>query len=449
MKFNLLDGITNRLFSKSRERAIAPQQAHPQHFWQTVSMGLLVGTLSTACGTPDVTPVGVSSPTTATNSTPNTAPNTTANSTDFKVGMILVGPQNDAGWNQAHYDATKYVVEKLPNVKFDYVDKVNPADRPNIRASQIADELIGKGAKLVIFNSDDFKDEALITAQKHPDVAVIHPSGDYAWQEGKNYKNQKNLTNIMLQIEYGKMISGCSAALNSETGKIGYVGPLINDETRRLAASAFLGAKYCWENFRNKKPEDLTFKVTWIGFWFNIPGTTLDPTKVADEFFNSGFDVVLSGIDTPEVAAQAKKMASTGKKVKFLHYDLKTGCNLAPEVCIGVPYYNWGPSYLNQIKASMEGNSIGEFVWALPDWKNLNNPDTSAVGFAKGNALGAKNDRLLDQFIAGLGDRSIQPFKGPLQFQDGTVFLKEGEVATPQQIWYLPQLLKGMEGKSK
>jgi len=33
--------------------------------------------------------------------------------------------------------------------------------------------------------------------------------------------------------------------------------------------------------------------------------------------------------------------------------------------------------------------------------------------------------------------------------QDKTVYLKDGEVATDQQIWYAPQLLAGMDGKSK
>jgi simple sugar transport system substrate-binding protein len=32
--------------------------------------------------------------------------------------------------------------------------------------------------------------------------------------------------------------------------------------------------------------------------------------------------------------------------------------------------------------------------------------------------------------------------------QDGTVYLADGVVATDQQVWYLPQLLKGMEGLS-
>ena len=39
-------------------------------------------------------------------------------------------------------------------------------------------------------------------------------------------------------------------------------------------------------------------------------------------------------------------------------------------------------------------------------------------------------------------------FEGPLNYQDGTPFLAEGEVATDSQIWYAPQLLEGMIGDS-
>lgn len=403
-----------------------------------VAFAATLGLLVNACGnnSPSGTPT-VSSP-----SLESPA------ATNFMVGMILVGPQKDGGWNQAHYEATQYVMQKNPGVKFEYVDKVNPADRPNIKGSQVADDLIAKGAKFIVFNSDDFKDDALETAKKHPDVTVIHASGDYAWKEGKNFKNQQNLGNLMGKIEYGKMIAGCTAALGSDTGKIGYLGPLINDETRRLASSAYLGARYCWEKYRGKQAKDLQFKVTWIGFWFNIPGKTLDPTKVADDFYNSGYDVVMSGIDTPEAAVQAKKAAAAGKKVKFVHYDLKTGCDLAPDICLGVPYYNWGPSYLDVIQRAKEGKYTGEFVWLAPDWKDLNNPDTSAIGFLPGKALGDRQ-KSLDEFVKGLGDGSVNLFKGPLKFQDGSDFLKAGETATDQQIWYLPQLLAGIEGQSK
>jgi len=366
---------------------------------------------------------------------------------DFTVGLVIVGPKNDGGWNQAHYEAMEAVAKKIPGIKFEYIDKVNPADRPNVTGTQVADDLIAKGAKFIIFNSDDFKDDALETAKKHPDIPIIHASGDYAWKEGKNFKDQKNLGNIMGRMEYGKMMAGCAAALGSTSGKIGYLGPLINDETRRYASAAYLGAKYCWEKYAKKNPADLKFKVTWLGFWFNIPGKTLDPTKVADYYYNGGFDVVMSGIDTPEAAVQGKKAAEAGKKIKFVHYDLKTGCDLAPDICLGVPYYNWALPYTAAVKEAMSGKMPNEFVWLGPDWKDIN-AETSMIGFLPGKALGDQS-KFVDEFVKGLGDGSINPYTGPIKFQDGTVYLKEGEKATDQQIWYLPQLLAGMEGPSK
>jgi len=402
-------------------------------FLKQLLVASLVGMLAGACN----------------NDAPNVSKTTDTDEKKFQVAMILVGARNDSGWNQAHYEATKYVMEKQNGIQFKYVDQVNPGDRPNVKASQIADELIAKGAKLLIFNSDDFKEEALATAKKYPNVSIIHASGDYAWKEGKNFKNQPNLGNIMPQLEYGMMIAGCSAALSSEAGKIGYVAPLSNDETRRLVSASYLGAKYCWQTYRKKNPSDLKFKVVWIGFWFNIPGKTLDPSKVTDEFYNNGFDVVMSGIDTPEVSVQSKKAVEAGKKVKFLHYDIRTGCNLAPDICIGVPYYNWGPSYLDQITKAKEGKFTGEFVSAKPDWQDLNNIDTSSVGFEKGKALTPENDKFLTEFIKGLGDRSINLYKGAINYQDGSPFLKAGETATPQQIWYFTKLVQGIESAGK
>jgi len=48
----------------------------------------------------------------------------------FIFGLLLVGPYNDHGWSQAHYDAGLYVEKKVPGTKMIYIDKVNPADRP-------------------------------------------------------------------------------------------------------------------------------------------------------------------------------------------------------------------------------------------------------------------------------------------------------------------------------
>ncbi|MGQ9749299.1 MAG: BMP family lipoprotein, partial [Desulfosoma sp.] len=44
----------------------------------------------------------------------------------FVFGLLLVGPYNDKGWSQAHYDAGLYVERKIPGAKMLYIDKVNP-----------------------------------------------------------------------------------------------------------------------------------------------------------------------------------------------------------------------------------------------------------------------------------------------------------------------------------
>ena len=363
----------------------------------------------------------------------------------FVFGMLLVGPYNDNGWSQAHYEAGKYVEENLGATML-YLDKVNPADRPGTTPDQLAEELVAQGAKLVIFNSDDMKDASTTFAKAHPDVYVIMASGDQVWSDGKAFEAMPNLTNIMGRMEYGKMMAGCAAALASETHKIGYLGPLINDETRRLAASAYLGAKYCHEK-AGGDPASLEFKVTWIGFWFNIPGVTLDPVQVSNDFYTTDYDVVISGIDNPVNLGEAAKLKAEGKNVSGIAYDYVAACEAAPEVCIGVPYFNWGPEYVKAITSAQDGSWSSQFLWASPDWADINNPDTSIVGFEKGPALAEDDAAVLDEFITELAG-GLNLWSGPVNLQDGTAYLADGEAATDQQIWYLPQLLEGMEGLS-
>ncbi len=362
----------------------------------------------------------------------------------FIFGLLLVGPYNDHGWSQAHYEAGHYVEKMVPGSQMIYIDKVNPADRPGVTIPQLVDDLVEKGARLIIANSDDMKDGTREAAALHPEIKFIHVSGD----DVLTGKAGPNLTNLMGRMEYGKMMAGFAAAMTSKTGKIGYLGPLINEETRRLAASCYLGAKYAWEQVLKKNPADLTFQVTWIGFWFNIPGVTADPTQVAQNFFNTGFDVLVSGIDTTEAVVVAGQKHQEGKGVWAIPYDYVGACGETSTVCLGVPYFNWGPGYVELIKAAKDGKWASKWLWYGPDWKDINNADTSAVGFMPGPALSAKAKTALDQFIADLGAGKVNLFKGPLNYQDGSTYLKAGETASDKQIWYMEQLLQGMQGQS-
>lgn len=413
--------------------------------WRTAALLMVLAMVVSACGGAAPPTEPPAEPPTEPPAAPPVEP--PAEPEPFIFGMLLVGPYNDRGWSQAHYEAGEYVVENLPGAEMIYLDRVNPADRPGTTPDQLAEQLMAQGATAIIFNSDDMKDASTEFARNHPEIAVIMASGDQAWTEGEAYIELPNLGNIMGEMEYGKMIGGCAAALTTQTGQIGYLGPLINDETRRLAASAYLGARYCWTEVLGNDPAELEFRVTWIGFWFHIPGVTSDPTQVANDFYNSGFDVVISGIDTTEALVEAARQTAAGTPVRAVSYDYIGGCEEANEACLGVPFFNWGPAYLENLGEIAAGTWTPRFELNGPDWSDINNPDTSAIGFVKGGALSAEASAEIDAFIAALAG-GLELFVGPLNFQDGTPFLADGEVATEHQIWYMPQLLEGMQGQS-
>jgi simple sugar transport system substrate-binding protein len=96
----------------------------------------------------------------------------------YMFGLLLVGPYNDHGYSQAHYEGGQYVEKAISGTKMIYIDKVNPADRPGITIPQLVDDMVEKEAKLIIANSDDMKDGIREAASQHPQIHFVHVSGD-------------------------------------------------------------------------------------------------------------------------------------------------------------------------------------------------------------------------------------------------------------------------------
>jgi basic membrane lipoprotein Med (substrate-binding protein (PBP1-ABC) superfamily) len=373
------------------------------------------------------------------------APPPTAEAEEVTFGMVLVGPKNDRGWSQAHHEGGLYVEENLPGSRMIVFESLNPADKPEATLEGVVDDLVADGATLILTTSDEFEEDTLGVAEKYPDVVFINVSGD----DVHTGEAPPNLGNIMGRMEDMKAIAGCAAALQTETGKIGYMGPLINFETKRLAASAYLGARYCYENYRGMNPDDLEFTVTWIGFWFNIPGVTLDPTEVTNSFIDNGVDVVLSGIDTTEGIDVTGQRAAQGAVVWSIPYDFEGACEGAPDICLGVPYFNWGPAYLDTATQVGTGTWTQSWDWNPPYWEDLTDNTKTTVGWVNGSGMPTDSQATLDEFIASLASGEVNVWTGPIFLQDGSEYIAEGSVASDDQIWYLPQLLLGMIGPSE
>jgi len=367
-----------------------------------------------------------------------------AEAAPITFGVVLVGPKNDHGWSQAHAEGAQYVMDNLPGSKAIIFESLNPADKPEATLEGVVDDMVAEGATLILTTSDEFEEDTLNVAKKYPDITFVNVSGD----DAKTGEASPNLSNLMGRMEDMKAVAGCAAALATDSGSIGYLGPLINFETRRLTASAYLGAKYCYENYRGMNPDDLKFTVTWIGFWFNIPGVTLDPTEVVTNFFDTGADVVLSGIDTTEAIDIAGQRGAQGNAVYAIPYDFIGACDIAPDVCLGVPYFSWGPSYMRLIEGVSNGTWEQTWEWMPANWEQLADPSQTNVGWVNGPALTAEMQASLDEFIAGMASGDINVWTGPINLQDGTAYVADGATATDDEVWYLPQLLEGMTGPS-
>jgi simple sugar transport system substrate-binding protein len=146
---------------------------------------------------------------------------TTAAAEPLKFGMILVGPFNDRGWSQAHYEAGEYVEEQL-GAEMIYLDNVNSANLPDKTVDQVAQDMINQGAQLIFLTSDDMRDGSVLAAELNPDVPMIWSSGDSAWADGESYEPLDNLGNVMGRMYYGKFMAGCAAGLTTQTGSIGW-----------------------------------------------------------------------------------------------------------------------------------------------------------------------------------------------------------------------------------
>ena len=385
-----------------------------------------------------------------------------AQDTPFVFGMVLVGPKDDRGWSQAHYEGGLYVKEQIVGSEMLTFESLNPADTPETTLADVVKQFVDEGATLIITTSDAFEEDTAQVAPQYPDVTFINVSGDDVLAGTA----PANLGNVMAASEWSRLIAGCAAALSSATGKIGYVGPLINSETRRMAASEYLGAEYCWDNYmEGEGPENTEFEVTWIGFWFNIPGVTLDPTEETKNFYNRGFDVVVSGIDTTEMVTVAGQELAAGNEVSVQPYNSLSGCDASPENCLGMVYYNWGPTYAKIAESVIDGSWVQAWDWVIPTFSDVEGEvfaEDSITGYMPHEGLSEGAQEVLAQFIEEIkvfaADETnagqVFLWSDELVLSDGTTladFAGTNDVITEPRlaVWYLPQLLQGMVGANE
>lgn len=322
----------------------------------------------------------------------------------FNVAMVLIGPHDDGGWSQAHYEGLLYVKENVPNTHVAYIENVpEGAD-----SEQIFRSLARKGFNLILGTSFGYMDPMETVANEYPDVYFIHLTGIKS--------NQKNFGNLMGAMENMKylagMIAGARAKKDGQT-KLGYMATFPIPEELRLGNAIALGMR--------KTCPECTMDVRWINTWHD----PIIEKEAAASLFDAGAYVVFTGADTPAVADVAQEKGKYG-----VTYDWYGSCKV--ERCLTAPYWVWGPEYARITKGIIDGTYT-------PGWDYFDG-DTGALGlygFMEGQELTPGMKDLDPALIQEIRDTiaamqrgeftRFDVFSGPIYDNKGNLIVPEGE----------------------
>ncbi|UWP95814.1 BMP family ABC transporter substrate-binding protein [Aliiroseovarius crassostreae] len=310
-----------------------------------------------------------------------------------KVGFIFVGPVGDGGWTYEHNQGRLAVEEA-------FGDKVETIYQESVPEGADAERAITQmalaGADLIFTTSFGYMDPTINVAQKFPNVKFEHATG---------YKTAPNVSNYSARFYEGRAVQGHIAGKMTKTNTIGYIASFPIPEVIRGINSAYIHAK--------KVNPDVQFKIIWAYTWF-------DPTKEADAakaLIEQGADVILQHTDStaPQAAAkEAGNVITFGQASDMAEY--------APFPRVSSIIDNWGPYYVARTKAVMDG------TWqSVATWDGIG---AGMVGIGEiTDAVPAEVKAEAEALVAQLASGEYHAFTGPLNKQDGSAWLADGEVA--------------------
>jgi len=342
----------------------------------------------------------------------------------YNVAMVLIGPHDDGGYSQAHFEGLEYVQKNVPNVHTAYIENVpEGAD-----SEQVFRSLARKGFDLIYGTSFGYMDPMELVADEFPDIYFIHVSG---------YKsNEKNFGNLFGAMENMKFLAGMLAGARAKMDgnpKLGYMATFPIPEEIRLGNAIALGMR--------KTCPECTMDVRWINTWH-------DPViekEAAASLFDAGAQVVFTGADTPAVADVAQEKGKWG-----VPYDWWGSCKV--ERCLTVPYWNWGPVYTEITNGLIAGTyKVG---WHYFD---ADSGGLGLYGFMEGETLPVGVQQLppevvqevkdiMAEMLAGKYTR-FDVFAGPINDNQGNVVVPAGERMVQADLDQVPPGAPGLECK--
>ncbi|MFO7855306.1 MAG: BMP family ABC transporter substrate-binding protein [Paracoccaceae bacterium] len=328
----------------------------------------------------------------------------------LKIGFIYVGPVGDYGWSYQH-DQGRLAVEAHfgDAVETTFLESV--PEGPD--AERALRQMAQSGHDLIFTTYFGFMNATLKAAQQFPDVLFEHATG---------YKRAPNVSTYSGRFYEGRHVLGLIAGRMTETDTVGYIASFPIPEVVRGINAAFLAA-------REVNP-DVEFKIVWVNTWF-------DPAKEADAanaLIEQGADVIMQHTDSPAPVriAEDKGVYAFGQASDMLEFG--------PNARLSSIIDNWAPYYIRRVQAALDG------TWESTDtWDGIAEGMTEIGGFNAVLPFEVRKEAM-DAAIAIAGGR-LHPFTGPIDRQDGTPWLAEGETADDGTLLGMNFYVEGIEGQ--
>lgn len=324
-----------------------------------------------------------------------------------KAGFVYVGPVGDNGYSYQH-DQGRLAVEKALGIKTTYVESV----QEGADAERVIRQLASSGNDIIFTTSFGFMNPTLKVAKSFPKVKFEHATG---------YKRAKNVSTYSARFYEGRVILGTIAGKMTKSNVVGYIGSFPIPEVIR-GIDAFTLA------LRKVNPK-ATVKVVWVNSWFD-PGKEGDAAKA---LIDQGVDIITQHTDSPAPlqVAESRGVYGFGQASDMRKF--------APKAQLTAIVDNWGPYYIERVKAVMDG------TWKSTDsWYGLKQGMVKMAPY--GDAVPQDVRELADQVKQSIIDGSFHPFQGPIKNQKGELVVKAGEVIPDKDLLSLNWYVEGVEG---
>ena len=268
---------------------------------------------------------------------------------DFKVGVILVGDENE-GYTYAHMEGIEAARVACGLEKDQIIYKYNIGE--NEACHQAAVDLVEQGCKIVFANSFGHESFLIQAAKEYPDVLFCHATGQTAAKQ----TDLKNIFNYFTAIYEARYVSGVVAGMKlkelMDNGTVtdphvGYVGAYPYAEVVSGYTAFFLGIQSI--------VPDAYMEVQYTNKWFDL---TLE-AEAANAVMARGCVIMGQHADSTGApsAIQAAHDDGTYPNVYSVGYNIDM-LNVAPDVALTSPQNNWGAYYTYAIKTAMEGKEM-------------------------------------------------------------------------------------------